>query len=273
MESFEWKTKDGIWHCHRYGHGPELVIALHGFARKGAQFDRLHLPKGEYTVIAPDLPYHGQTDYPGTFNQVNLLELVQYIVATFFKDSDKPETFHLVGYSLGGRLALKVFPELKDQLQSLHLIAPDGLNTSFAWLVENTPKNWKSWLRQRLERPSNLLLIAQNLQRAGLLNKWTLRYLEKQLGSDFNRARLFNTWQSIGDFSLRPGTLKTALQATAIPTVFYWGERDQVVPHQRILPHLRNLSNVQTHLVQGGHEIVDEKLGKLIQQELQSITS
>lgn len=73
------------------------IIGLHGFTRTGRMFDELshYLPRH---VVAPDLPGHGASgDVPATFESV--VGLVEWLAG------GEPPV--VIGYSMGGRLALR----------------------------------------------------------------------------------------------------------------------------------------------------------------------
>jgi 2-succinyl-6-hydroxy-2,4-cyclohexadiene-1-carboxylate synthase len=81
------------WHNGRVS----ALIGLHGFTQAGRMFDELshYLPRH---VEAPDLPGHGgSSDLPTTFESV--ISLIEWLAA------GEPPV--LIGYSMGGRLALR----------------------------------------------------------------------------------------------------------------------------------------------------------------------
>lgn len=260
MEQLQMKVPQGEWNYYRWGSGDTLLIALHGFARNALLFEKLGPEVAQkYTVIALDLPFHGQTSWNGTYDSTD----IQYFIAEILQ-KERHRQFDLMGYSLGGRIALKVLPQMAKQIQKLHLIAPDGLNTSFAWLVNNMPTNAKKRLAKLLDNPKTILQLAGSLHNAKLLDRWTIRYLERQLGSAENRYRLFQTWIALKHFSLQLSTVKKDLSAFAKPIALYWGKNDQVVPFGKIIDQLSTLSNVEVHLLDGGHEIVNQGIGNLL---------
>ncbi|MCH2083671.1 MAG: alpha/beta hydrolase [Saprospiraceae bacterium] len=260
MKQLQMKVPQGEWNYYRWGSGETLLVALHGFARNALLFEKLgpEVAK-QYTMIALDLPFHGQTQWTDLYKP----EDIQYFITEVLKNEQHSQ-FELIGFSLGGRIALKLLPQMAKQIQKLHLIAPDGLNTSFAWLVNSMPTNAKKRLAKLVDPPKSILQLARSLHRANLLDRWTIRYLERQLGSTENRYRLFQTWIALKHFSLQLSTVKKDLSAFAKPIALYWGKNDQVVPFGKIIDQLSVLSNVEIYLLDGGHEIVNQEIGDLL---------
>ena len=98
----------------RSGRGP-TVVALHGFTHTGAQFTGFS-GIGR-TVIAPDLPGHGESARaPATLSAV-VAQVAETIVAVH------TGAVPIVGYSQGGRVALLVADARPDLVSGLALIS------------------------------------------------------------------------------------------------------------------------------------------------------
>lgn len=104
--------------------GPSL-LALHGFTGAGCSWDavRAHLP-ASWRVSAPDLPGHGglatgAEDRPASFEAC-----VDRLAARVRSRTGhhRVEPVHLVGYSLGARLALGLLVEHPDLVRTATLI-------------------------------------------------------------------------------------------------------------------------------------------------------
>ncbi len=96
------------------------VVVLHGFTGCGAAMDpltqRLRAGLDDTTVLAPDLAGHGlgpASIDPADYTIVAMASAVGTLV-------DGP--FHLVGYSMGGRVALTLACRRPDRVASLSLI-------------------------------------------------------------------------------------------------------------------------------------------------------
>jgi 2-succinyl-6-hydroxy-2,4-cyclohexadiene-1-carboxylate synthase len=98
------------------GEGPPVTL-LHGFTQSGRSWRELisHMPEG-WKWIVPDLRGHGQTvTSPGA--QCSMQACTEDLVA-LWEELDLGRT-HLVGYSMGGRLALHVAARRPERLLSL----------------------------------------------------------------------------------------------------------------------------------------------------------
>jgi 2-succinyl-6-hydroxy-2,4-cyclohexadiene-1-carboxylate synthase len=111
------------------GAGNPLVL-LHGFAGSAQSWEDL-IPRlaTHYQVIAPDLPGHGSTARPADPARYAMAAVGADLVALL--DSITPEPVHLLGYSMGGRLALYFALHHPDRVRSLMLeSASPGLATA-----------------------------------------------------------------------------------------------------------------------------------------------
>jgi 2-succinyl-6-hydroxy-2,4-cyclohexadiene-1-carboxylate synthase len=98
------------------GEGPPVTL-LHGFTQSGRSWRELisHMPEG-WKWIVPDLRGHGQTvTSPGA--PCSMEACMEDLVA-LWEELDLGRT-HLVGYSMGGRLALHVAARRPERLLSL----------------------------------------------------------------------------------------------------------------------------------------------------------
>ena len=106
--------------------GPPVVV-LHGFTGSGAAMapltQRLAAAGAtgpELRVIAPDLVGHGDSDAPDELDLYTVEAMADQVAA--LADALDCETFHLVGYSMGGRVALTLGCARPRRLRSLTLI-------------------------------------------------------------------------------------------------------------------------------------------------------
>ena len=109
-----------------YGHGPEAgvpVVVLHGFTGSAQAMEPLtaRLAAGlDARIVCPDLIGHGRSEAPDDLDLYRVEAVAGQVVAVV--DALGCETFHLVGYSMGGRVALTLGCTAPRRLRSLCLI-------------------------------------------------------------------------------------------------------------------------------------------------------
>ncbi len=113
---------------------PPLVF-LHGFLGKGSDWEAVCSYLPPCRIYCPDLPGHGNSPFTENFTL------------------DLPDpTFHLIGYSMGGRLAAAYAEKNPQRIASLTLLSTHpGLRTE-----EEKKKRWESdsrWAKLLFELP------------------------------------------------------------------------------------------------------------------------
>lgn len=92
------------YHYTREGFGDPVVL-FHGFTGSSANWHGLtEILNPHYQVIAVDLPGHGRTDAPEVVSQYAMANVAADLVELIIRLNASPA--HLLGYSMGGRLAL-----------------------------------------------------------------------------------------------------------------------------------------------------------------------
>ncbi|MBX3026354.1 2-succinyl-5-enolpyruvyl-6-hydroxy-3-cyclohexene-1-carboxylic-acid synthase [bacterium] len=131
-----------------WGDGPPLLL-LHGFTGSGALWEE-HARRlaARFHVVAPDLLGHGDSDAPADAARYAMRRAVDDLAALL--DALALERVHLLGYSLGGRLALAFAVEQPARVASLIL---EGASPGIADADERAARRAAdAQLAERLER-------------------------------------------------------------------------------------------------------------------------
>jgi pimeloyl-ACP methyl ester carboxylesterase len=206
------------------------VIAIHGLGATKASFlATVAALAPRFRVIAIDLPGFGDSDkpigapYDARFFAESVVELL---------DALELPRAHVIGNSLGGRVALEVGLRARDRTHSLALLAP-----SLAWL-RNRP--WAPALRlvrpelgllPHAPRPVVERIVARAVPEA---DGWAAAGVDEFLrtfttprgrAAFYAAARQIYLEQPDGPDGFWP-----RLRTLDVPALFVWGRRDGLVP-------------------------------------------
>lgn len=265
MNTYFIEHRGGRMHCLQFGTGRRLLVALHGFGDRARLFAVLEKALGDhYTVVAFDLPFHGQTEWPHeTFDKADLLAVIGQI-----REYVGSELLSLMGFSFGARLVLALLPDLLPQLERLFLLAPDGIRTQGMGLAERTPLWLRRWLARVVERPAVVLRLVMWGDRLGVVPPLVAQFLRFNLARPARRRRVFGCWLALDAFHLRRRDIRAIWAQSGLPVDIFVGTQDDIV-HRKTLRHLaQGLLNVRVFQLPGGHRIVSEALAERLERLL-----
>jgi pimeloyl-ACP methyl ester carboxylesterase len=115
-------------HFHVWGRGKPVVL-LHGFGSRGDDWEKTakHLARS-HTVIAIDMRGHGTSDTPhtvGDYGENMVADVIRLL------DHLKIEKAHMVGYSMGGFVLMKLLTEHPERVSAAVLGGSGGVRRSF----------------------------------------------------------------------------------------------------------------------------------------------
>lgn len=221
------RDADGLqWRVRTWGDAERpAVVLLHGFTWDGAAWEPVAEPLSErFHCVAPDLPGHGGTSWPVPTEEWSFDRVADALAGVLASmDLVAPS---LVGYSLGGRLALRLALPGASPVERLVLIgASAGLRSdaerlsrvradaelACRLLQDGTAAFLERWMAQPLFEPMRAL----GPERLARLNA---RRVAQEPGG------LAASLQTMGTGS-QP-FLMEALSGLAIPTLLVVGEAD-----------------------------------------------
>ncbi len=247
---YQFKEVEGIRVRHaRKGDGAATALLLHGF---GGDLDNwlfnLEALAERNTVIALDLPGHGQSDrrLPGR----TLGELARFVA--HFLDAVEVPSAHLVGHSMGGAIAAQMSVDHPRRVESVTLIGSAGLgdeiNTGYteAFIAAQSRRDLKPVVEQLFANPE---LVSRQL----LDNLLKYKRLD---GVTELLTELHHSLFGQGRQSEQPGR---RLGETGKRVLVVWGAEDRIIPphHARRAP-----ANATVTVIDGaGHMVQMEKAG------------
>ena len=248
--------------CQKIGKGPNLLIALHGFSKSSAVFQKLEQKIGKtYTILAIDLPFHGKTLWEENhYTQKDLSLFIEELLLQYGASQ-----FSLMGHSLGGRIALTLAPAFSGRLAHLCLLAPDGLSTRRMTVPEILPLSVRKIIAKRLHQPAPLLKLAKVLHQIHLLDGFTIKYLNYHLDDPKRRDRLLKTWVSLVDFKVGKQQLLTLSKMNPqLRMVLVLGKKDPLIRVKSLQKKLRGNPNLEIKVLDQGHHLIGKELAEIL---------
>jgi pimeloyl-ACP methyl ester carboxylesterase len=214
------------------GKGPALVF-LHGIASSSRTWrDVIPLLRDRFTVIAPDLMGHGQSEKPvGDYSLGAFASGVRDLLDVL--DIDHAS---VIGQSFGGGVAMQLayqHPELCDRLV---LVASGGLGREVNWMLRFMTLPGSEYLMPLIfpgfvrDWGNGLLRAIENRGvRLGRISEMWSAYASLAIAE--NRPAFARTIRSVVD----PGGQSVSAMdrlylASSMPTLIVWGDRDDIIP-------------------------------------------
>ena len=192
---------DGRLLADKTGSTPPSVVALHGWGRTGADFERI--VEG-LDAVAPHLPGFGASDAPDTaWGSAEYAELIADAIRPF-----APVT--IVGHSFGGRVAVRLAAKYPELVRALVLTGVPLLRLAPA------------------SKPTLSFRVVRWLAKRGILSKDVLERQRRKHGSvDYNAAS--GVMREILVTVVNEDYRDDLARITA-PVRMVWGEHDTAAP-------------------------------------------
>jgi pimeloyl-ACP methyl ester carboxylesterase len=217
-----------------FGHGNQPVICFHGYDEEAADFLMLQQRAGDlFRFYCIDLPYHGRTRWSpdAPFDK----EVLRYLFNAIDQEHQQYTRLHalenfpqytLLGFSLGGRVALSTLEAGAGKVNRVVLLAPDGLKVNFwYWLATQTIMGKRLFLFT-MKNPGWFLTFLMLLRRMNLVNQSVYKFVQFYIHDENMRLRLYNRWISLS--RLRPDLkqIKSLIRNRKIATRIVYGHHD-----------------------------------------------
>lgn len=220
------------------------------------------------SIIAIDIPFHGLTEWNDEliFKPRYLMQFILDIRTRLQKDDMK---FSLLGFSMGGRIALHLAQLLADKVERLILLAPDGLSFNFwRWIGSET---WigSNLLHYTIHQPGWLKWLINKAENWHVIHRSLADFVRYYIFDEEHRKTLYRRWISMRKFKPVHRKLKRLIRKNQIPVRMLFGAFDRVIPYQGGERFKQGIEEfVTVEVVQAGHNLLSEvnvrKIAQLI---------
>jgi pimeloyl-ACP methyl ester carboxylesterase len=249
--------------------GPKLLFAFHGYGESGESFGFLEATLGrDFTIVAIDLPFHGATLWNEELYLApeDLLAVMSSIAAGL---PVKEEGWWLMGYSMGGRVALQLLELVPSRVRRLVLLATDGLQMNiWYWLATQTTAGNRLF-RWTMKRPAWLFFLLRTGHMLRVVNpsiyKFTAHYVDDQQV----REKLYARWTTMRGFRPDLAAVGRFIRQYEVPVRLLYGSYDRIIRWERGERFRRpNAPYCELILLPAGHQLLQAKFLEVIAKAL-----
>ena len=251
-------------HYIKIGTGSKVMIGFHGFGRDASMFQNYENVFPDYTIYSIALYFHGSSWTRPTYD---LNEDEWKSEFSEFLDTHRIDKFSILGFSLGGKLALFTYQIFSERVENIHLLAPYGIQKNFIEsLVQKTPfLFWK--MKKFIDQPAFLFRLAKGLHNSKLLNPTLMQIILRQLDSKEKRSTAFYSMLLYGAIELNLKEIRQSFERQKANVHIYLGKFDQVLRLENLYQHLGSLSNFSLHVLPSGHSSLPHKVRDILRQK------
>lgn len=251
------------------GSGDETFIAFHGFGHSKEDFSMIEpfLSQKE-RIIAIDLFGHGEAKFPNSrmknepLTKIEWKNLIEKILI-----QENVTKFHLIGYSLGGRMALVTFEMFQDRIKSVFLFSPDGLHKTRSFAFANESKLGRALFRKGISHYPKVKPIVQFLHDFRLVPRSKARFVLRQMENPARIEMAKYVWSALS--LCWPNLHKIFNDKTKnIQVVVLFGQYDPLIKasYGNVLKNFPE-HNIRKFVLPMGHRTIAQEGFELLQKE------
>ena len=243
------------------GNGSKPMFAFHGFASNA---DMFHILKkslsSRYTIYSFNLPFHGQSTVDEETQRLGIdpVQLKKYFKSFLWHIHSS--YFSLLGYSIGGKVALKLVELLPDDVQDIFLFAPDGIKISPWYHFVTKTALGKLIYRRMMIHPSRYMNLLAVLKVVGIVSSRTANFVKSTLDTNEKREMVFKTWTCLKNLDPDIKAIQSIINNKNLFIHLFFGRHDKLIPPSIGKKFQAGLKSKNLHVVEGGHQLITEKL-------------
>jgi pimeloyl-ACP methyl ester carboxylesterase len=254
--------RDSLVSYYRFGSGDQPVFCFHGYGETALSFSFLEQAYGsQYSFHAIELPYHGQTDWKEGL-QFSITDLQQLLSLVPLPGNIKPL---LMGFSLGGRMALCLYQASPASFKKLVLLAPDGLLMNpWYWFATQTFIGNRLF-RFTMKYPGWFFMLLNLLNKTGRVNASVFKFVNAYIGQPGLRRLLYQRWTVLR--KLRPDLTRIRRQINqhGTPVELLYGRHDRIILSARGEKFRKGIEgNCTLTILNAGHQLLQAKYADAI---------
>jgi pimeloyl-ACP methyl ester carboxylesterase len=251
-----------------YGNGPTALLAFHGFGRHASDYEVFEKTFGQkYTIYAFNLFHHGKSQYPSERIEQNTFTKHEFTqIFTQFFELKKIDKAAIMGYSLGGKIALmftEIFPE---KVESLWLFAPDGIKMNFWYYLASNTLLGRSVYKYFLENPGLFFSMVNGMHKTKLINDKIKKFAINNMDEKEKRELVYKVWLTFKDTNPNMKQSIRNINKLKIPVFQFFGKNDKVIKPKLGEWFSSKINQPENyHILQAGHVLLTSRTTQFIE--------
>lgn len=227
----------------KYGSGPQILIAFHGFGQNKGVYKPLSEVLIKYTIYSFDLFFHGDSKYNIKNSPLTPSSFVDLI--NIFLRKENIKRFSLVGFSMGAKFALLVTQTFGSSIDHLILIAPDGIVPNFWYRFATGTILTRSFYKEVVFRPKYFFQLLEFANLLKLASPSTLKFAKNQMDTRSKRWQVYFSWMVFRNVITPFNMVLKKQQKEQFRLIIFLGNQDMVIPASKIKKKFRVNSTIE----------------------------
>jgi pimeloyl-ACP methyl ester carboxylesterase len=258
MNSQFFTYQDATLHYLKTGNGPEILLTFHGFGQDHKAFKQFAQElDGRYAVYSFDLIFHGESTWSKGETPLEK-SFWQHLLQAFLQQ-ENISRFSLMGFSMGAKFALASLEVLSKQIDSVILLAPDGIKTSFWYSLATYPLMLRSLFKSLISKPNRFNAITRFAHRVSLIDKSMLRFVESQMNTEVKRKRVYLSWVVFRHLKFDMNQIASLINSNKIQLTMVVGSFDKIITVKSMNRLLNKVDNPNLVILETGHNEILSK--------------
>ncbi len=247
--------------------GDEVWLGFHGFGQ-GAEVVNHFLKtlRPDARILSFDLPLHGETFVEKGFIKPG--ELAELLGKALIETDVK--SCNLFGFSLGGKVVLKMVELAPGKIDRVVLIAPDGLKVNpFYGFATNTVIG-RLLFKLIIRFPQPFLGTSWILAKSRLMNPKIHDFVTSQMGNKEKRQKVYDTWQIFKKTVPNLDDVRKKIWRYRMKLTLVFGINDRVI-HPKLAKKLSgdNCKSASVIMLNAGHHLLTKKHAEVLKDQIQ----
>lgn len=253
-------------HYRKTGSGPHVTVSFHGFGEFARTFDPVAAGLKDHTIIAFDLPFHGET----IWREGNDMEIPALLEIMRLCPEIGENDFGLMGYSMGGRIALAIYETIPEKIKYLLLIAPDGLRVNpWYWFATQT---WmgKRIFRYTMKNPAWFTGLLNAGKKTGLFNESIRKFVHRYMDDVEMRGKVYQVWTTMRRFRPNLSEIRLSIRKNQTPVYLLFGKYDRIIGQGLGKSFIKSVEEwCRIEVVDAGHQLLHPRYIEYITRALE----